>query len=167
LGFCWIGLDQLEGVGQPGVQELLRRDGSSCWTQLDCRRAGLGPRPGDPGRAPGDEEPRPAARHLHAVGAAKGRAPVGVQRRPHAGAARQPRRRRWIGGLQPLVPPRPARHMEPALLHLALLQIVSHILLHCHANFNLLSMRAKLCCDKLWSARNALHDLSEMNFKKD
>ncbi|CAM0152900.1 unnamed protein product [Urochloa decumbens] len=118
----WI--NQFKGVAQPGVQELLWRDDSGSWAQFDDhRRPGLGlrPEPGDPGRAAGDEEPRPSPRHHGAVGDAEGRAPVGVQRRLDAGAARQPR---WLGGLQPLVPPRPPGHLEPALLHPPLLQIV-------------------------------------------
>uniref|UniRef100_A0A804UK31 Trichome birefringence-like N-terminal domain-containing protein n=1 Tax=Zea mays TaxID=4577 RepID=A0A804UK31_MAIZE len=82
---------QLEGMAQPGVEELLRRDGTGDRAQLD--RPGLGPGPGDPGRAAGHEEPRPSPRHHGAVGDAEGRAPVGIQRRLLAGAARQPRRR--------------------------------------------------------------------------
>ncbi|KAK8446169.1 hypothetical protein SEVIR_9G445001v4 [Setaria viridis] len=115
---------QFEGVAQPGIQKLLRRDDSGGWAQFDDHhRPGLiGPGAGDPGRAAGDEEPRPPPRHHGAVGDAEGRAPVGVQRRLLAGAARQPRR---LGGLQPLVPPRPPGHLEPALLHPPLLQVVA------------------------------------------
>jgi hypothetical protein len=88
---CDCALYQLEGMAQPGVEELLRRDGTGDRAQLD--RPGLGPGPGDPGRAAGHEEPRPSPRHHGAVGDAEGRAPVGIQRRLLAGAARQPRRR--------------------------------------------------------------------------
>ncbi|XP_044372721.1 protein PMR5 isoform X1 [Triticum aestivum] len=111
-------LEQLQGVAQPSVQELLRGDGPIDWAQLHS--AADGPGAGDENGAADHEMPGPFARHHGAVGAAEGRAPVGLQRRLLAGPARQPRRLRR---LQPLVPPGPTGHLEPALLHLALLPI--------------------------------------------
>lgn len=86
--------NQLEGMAQPGIEELLRRDGTGDWAELDRSGPGLGPGAGDPVRAAGHEEPGPSPRHHGAVGDAQGRAPIGVQRRLLAGAACQPRRRR-------------------------------------------------------------------------
>ena len=77
-----------------------------CWADAADRRDGVSGRAA-PGAGRGQERARRhvqagvSARHHAAVAAPEGRAPVGVQRRP-------PGQR-----LQPLVPRRRARHLEP------------------------------------------------------
>ncbi|CAD5186205.1 unnamed protein product, partial [Musa acuminata subsp. malaccensis] len=110
---------QSGGVERRGLEELLRRDGAGGRVELH------GPVPGadtgDQGRDQGDEESRRLARHHRLVGTPKGRPPFHLQRRLDSGAAGQPRPLRR---LQPLVPPRPPRHLEPAPLHCPLLLLI-------------------------------------------
>lgn len=115
---CDVGA-QSGGVERRGLEELLRRDGAGGRVELH------GPVPGadtgDQGRDQGDEESRRLARHHRLVGTPKGRPPFHLQRRLDSGAAGQPRPLRR---LQPLVPPRPPRHLEPAPLHCPLLLLI-------------------------------------------